>query len=115
MNSGRSSILSPHVSPRTSVIQQQDPAAYKQDKLKQRNALKHRLVNDLGQIRLTAKMRDKEKILRKTLASQKNRTLRQSEKQRMIADFITFVEVLVNLYRISEKLDAAGDTLARIF
>lgn len=33
----------------------------------------------------------------------------------MISDFITFVEVLVNLYRISEKLDAAGDTLARIF
>lgn len=33
----------------------------------------------------------------------------------MISDFLTFVEVLVNLYRISEKLDAAGDTLARIF
>lgn len=33
----------------------------------------------------------------------------------MISDFITFVEILVNLYRISEKLDAAGDTLARIF
>lgn len=33
----------------------------------------------------------------------------------MISDFLTFIEVLVNLYRISEKLDAAGDTLARIF
>ena len=33
----------------------------------------------------------------------------------MISDFISFVEILVNLYRISEKLDAAGDTLARIF
>lgn len=60
-------------------------------------------------------MREKEKVLRKTLSTQKNRTLRQSEKQKMISDFITFVEVLVNLFRISEKLDAAGDTLARIF
>lgn len=60
-------------------------------------------------------MRDKEKLLRKNLATQKNRTLRQSEKQKMISDFITFIEVLVNLFRISEKLDAAGDTLARIF
>ena len=77
--------------------------------------MKNRLINDLGQIRLTAKMRDKEKLLRKNLATQKNRTLRQSEKQKMISDFITFIEVLVNLFRISEKLDAAGDTLARIF
>lgn len=33
----------------------------------------------------------------------------------MISDFITFIEILVNLFRISEKLDAAGDTMARIF
>lgn len=33
----------------------------------------------------------------------------------MVADFMHYVETLINLYRLSEKLDAAGDTLTRIF
>ena len=37
---------------------------------------KVRLTNDMGQIRLTLKMRDKEKELRKFLSVQRNRTLR---------------------------------------
>ena len=114
MVSGRSSVLSPAASPRASITSQENARA-QEEKKRNRNSLKLRLLNDLGQIRLTSKMRDSEQKLRKQLAVNKNRTLRQSEKQKMISDFITFVEILVNLYRISEKLDAAGDTLARIF
>ena len=33
----------------------------------------------------------------------------------MVADFITYIETLINLFRLSEKLDAAGDTLTRIY
>ena len=33
----------------------------------------------------------------------------------MIADFVKYVDILVQIYRLSEKLDAAGDTLSRIF
>jgi len=33
----------------------------------------------------------------------------------MIADFIKYIDALVQVYRLSEKLDAAGDTLTRIF
>lgn len=46
---------------------------------------------------------------------QRNRPLRQSEKQRMIADFVKYIDTLIQIYRLSEKLDAAGDTLSRIF
>ena len=69
----------------------------------------------MGQVRLNQKMRAKEKDLRKFLAVQRNRTQRQSEKQRMIADFVRYIETLVQLFRLSEKLDAAGDTISRIF
>lgn len=71
--------------------------------------------NDNGQVRLTAKMREKEKELRRFLAQQRNRTLKQSEKQRMIADFMKTIDTLIQVYRLSEKLDAAGDTLSRVF
>lgn len=33
----------------------------------------------------------------------------------MIADFVRYIEALVQLFRLSEKLDAAGDTIQRIF
>jgi len=33
----------------------------------------------------------------------------------MIADFVKYIDVLVQIYRLSMKLDAAGDTLSRIF
>jgi hypothetical protein len=33
----------------------------------------------------------------------------------MIQDFVKYIDVLVQIYRLSEKLDAAGDTLSRIF
>lgn len=33
----------------------------------------------------------------------------------MIADFVRYIETLVHLFRLSEKLDAAGDTISRIF
>lgn len=79
MVSGRSSILSPAMSPRVS-INPDDAAKQKEDRIRNKNSLKLRLINDLGQIRLTSKMREKEKLLRKQLAQQKNRTLRQSEK-----------------------------------
>lgn len=29
----------------------------------------------------------------------------------MIADFVRYIESLVGLFRLSEKLDAAGDTI----
>ena len=60
-------------------------------------------------------MKDKEKELRNFLAVQRNRTLKQSEKQRMIADFIRYIDTLVQFFRITEKMDAAGDRLSRIF
>lgn len=40
-------------------------------------------------------MRDKEKELRKFLSQTRNRNLRQSEKQRMIADFIRYIDALI--------------------
>lgn len=33
----------------------------------------------------------------------------------MIHDFLKYIETLINIFRLSEKLDAAGDTLSRIF
>jgi hypothetical protein len=60
-------------------------------------------------------MRDKEKEIRKVLGQQKNRTLKQSEKQKMISDFMKYIDILIQVYRLAEKLDAAGDTLTRIF
>ena len=33
----------------------------------------------------------------------------------MVADFINYIDMLINFFRLSEKLDAAGDTLSRIF
>lgn len=33
----------------------------------------------------------------------------------MIADFIRYVDTLVQFYRVVQKVDAAGDTLHRIF
>lgn len=33
----------------------------------------------------------------------------------MIHDFLKYIETLINIYRLSEKLDAAGDTLSRVF
>ena len=66
ISSTRSSILSPHASPRERKPDDDaGNANYKEERVKSRNALKLRLVNDLGQIRLTSKMRDKEKFLRK--------------------------------------------------
>jgi len=48
------------------------------------NKQKYKLTNDNGQIRLTNKMRMKEKECRTFLSHQRNRPLRQGEKQRMI-------------------------------
>ena len=33
----------------------------------------------------------------------------------MIADFMKTIDTLIQVYRLSEKLDAAGDTLSRVF
>lgn len=60
-------------------------------------------------------MRTKEKEVRRFLSIQRNRTLRNPEKQSMISDFIKYIDALVQIFRLSEKLDAAGDTLTRIF
>lgn len=100
---------SPATSPRKTPISELNGGP------QQANPNKIKLTNDMGQVRLTQKMRAKEKDLRKFLAVQRNRTLRQSEKQRMIADFVRYIEALVQLFRLSEKLDAAGDTIQRIF
>ena len=64
MVSGRSSILSPAVSPRVSITNE-EVARQQEEKRRNKNSLKLRLVNDLGQIRLTSKMRDREQKLRK--------------------------------------------------
>jgi hypothetical protein len=32
----------------------------------------------------------------------------------MIIDFLQYIDVLIQIYRLSEKLDSAGDTLSRI-
>lgn len=76
---------------------------------------KMRLTNDLGELRLTKVMRDKEKSLRQQMTTLKNRPLKQTEKQQMIQDFLDFVETLINMFRLSEKLDSAGYTLTNIF
>lgn len=60
-------------------------------------------------------MRKSEQELRRSLSLQKNRTLRQGEKQRMIVDFLQYIDALIQVYRLSQKLDSAGDTLHRIF
>ena len=60
-------------------------------------------------------MRQKEKEARRLLEVQRNRPLRQSEKSRMVSDFLKYIETLIQIYRLCEKLDAAGDTLTRIF
>jgi hypothetical protein len=60
-------------------------------------------------------MRDKEKQLRQFLEKKRNKELRTSEKNRMIHDFLKYIETLINIFRLSEKLDAAGDTLTRVF
>lgn len=72
-------------------------------------------MNDIGQCRLTAKMRQKEQELRKLMSLTKNRTLRQGEKQRMINEFLQYIDGLISVFRLSQKLDSAGDTLPRIF
>ena len=33
----------------------------------------------------------------------------------MISDFIKYIDALVQIFRLSAKLDAAGDTLSRTF
>jgi hypothetical protein len=33
----------------------------------------------------------------------------------MISDFMKYIDILIQLYRLAEKLDAAGDTLTRVF
>ena len=33
----------------------------------------------------------------------------------MIQDFVRYIDTLIQVYRLFEKLDAAGDTLSRIF
>jgi hypothetical protein len=33
----------------------------------------------------------------------------------MIIDFLQYIDVLIQIYRLSQKLDSAGDTLPRIF
>lgn len=33
----------------------------------------------------------------------------------MIIDFIHYIDVLIQVYRLSQKLDSAGDTLSRTF
>jgi len=71
--------------------------------------------NDLGQVRLCAPMRAKERELRKFLSVQRNRPLRQGERKRMVADFVRYIEGLISIFRLTEKLDAAGDTMSRIF
>ena len=47
---------------------------------KENAANKVKITNDAGQVRLTAKMRAKEKELRRFAGVQRNRPLRQSEK-----------------------------------
>ena len=53
------------------------------------------------------------KIYNKT--KKRNKELRTSEKNRMIHDFLKYIETLISIFRLSEKLDAAGDTLTRVF
>ena len=33
----------------------------------------------------------------------------------MIADFMKYIDILIQVYRLAEKLDAAGDTVTRVF
>ena len=33
----------------------------------------------------------------------------------MIADFVRYIDTLIQVFRLCEKLDAAGDTVTRIF
>jgi len=33
----------------------------------------------------------------------------------MIHDFLKYIETLISIFRLFEKLDAAGDTLTRVF
>jgi hypothetical protein len=33
----------------------------------------------------------------------------------MVSDFLDYIDMLISFFRLSEKLDAAGDTLSRIF
>jgi len=106
MASSRSLNASPATSPRKRAIDEENKA---------NSNNKVKLTNDLGQVRLTTKMRLKEKELRRFCSMQRNRPLRQSEKQRMISDFVKYIDTLIQIYRLSEKLDAAGDTLSRIF
>jgi len=84
VESNRSSILSPSGSPRLNV----DDAEGEKARSLRGKKPKIILTNDLGQVRLTAKMREKENNLRRDLSILKNRTLRQSEKYRMINDFL---------------------------
>jgi hypothetical protein len=102
---------SPFTSPRMTARKKQGASASKTA----HNPNKVKLTNEQGQVRLTSKMKAKEKELRHFLSVQRNRTLRQSEKQRMIADFIRYIDTLVQIFRMTEKLDAAGDKLGRIF
>jgi len=60
-------------------------------------------------------MRNKENELRTFLSRARNRPLKQGEKKRMIADFVRYIDALITFFRLTEKLDAAGDTLTRIF
>jgi hypothetical protein len=46
-------------------------------------------------------MRDKDKELRRLLSVQKNRTLRQGEKQKMIVDFHQYIDALIQVFRLS--------------
>lgn len=62
---------------------------------KSRGSSRVQLNNDMGQIRLTSKMREKEKEVRKLYSVQKNRTLRQSEKQKLIGDFVKYIDILI--------------------
>lgn len=69
--SSRSLAISPATSPRKRAIVEEN---------KENAANKVKITNDAGQVRLTAKMRAKEKELRRFAGVQRNRPLRQSEK-----------------------------------
>lgn len=71
MASSRSLNMSPATSPRKRAIDEEN---------KENAANKVKITNDAGQVRLTAKMRAKEKELRRFAGVQRNRPLRQSEK-----------------------------------
>jgi len=66
-------VFSPSTSPRRRLL---PTAGTEEGASTSRNQNKMKLMNDMGQVRLTQKMRAKEKEVRRFLSVQRNRTLR---------------------------------------